>query len=97
MKFEDIEFFPVEGPAGGIQALVFHTNGYGISIINNIYSYGSEEGLYELAIIKGTKEKWHLCYDTPITADVIGHLTKKDVEKILDEVDKLVPALPSPS
>ena len=30
-----------------------------------------------------------LCYDTPITNDVLGHLSWEDVENNLDEIQKL--------
>ena len=64
----------------------FYPNGYGISLISHEYSYG-----LELAVLKGNEESSHLCYDTPITSDVLGHLTIND----LYEICKRVKALPS--
>jgi hypothetical protein len=52
-------------------------------------SYGAEQGLYELAILKGLEENWDICYDTPITDDVLGHLSEEEVEVLLYEVENL--------
>ena len=64
----------------------FYPNGYGISLICHDTSYG-----LELAVLKGTAESAEICYDTPITDDVLGHLTIKD----LYEICQRVKALPS--
>jgi len=64
----------------------FYPNGYGVSVICNEHSYG-----LELAVLKGNKDYAVLCYDTPITDDVLGGLTIKDLDKIC----KRVKALPS--
>jgi len=64
----------------------FYPNGYGVSVICNEHSYG-----LELAVLKGNKDYAVLCYDTPITDDVLGGLTIKD----LYEICKRVKALPS--
>ena len=61
-------------------------NGYGASVIP--WGYGREKGLLELAILD---DRGHLCYDTPITDDVIGWLTPAEVESILEEISKLPP------
>jgi len=64
----------------------FYPNGYGVSVICNEHSYG-----LELAVLKGNKDYSVLCYDTPITDNVLGGLTIKDLYKIC----KRVKALPS--
>ena len=74
-------------------------NGYGASVIRGkLTSYGGSEGLYELAVVlydDGPKEEWStdidfsICYDTPITEDVIGHLTRKQVRKYLKQIFEL--------
>ena len=64
----------------------FYPNGYGVSIIYHETSYG-----LELAVLKGPPESPKICYDTPITSDVIGGLTIND----LYEISKRVKMLPS--
>lgn len=67
----------------------FFDNGYGASVIQNQFSYGYDDGLYELAVIKGNALEWKLCYDTPITIDVIGWLTPRDVVGLLKQIKEL--------
>lgn len=69
----------------------FFDNGYGVSVICNEMSYGGKEGLFELAVLKGTEKNYDLCYDTPITNDVIGWLESEEVDALI----KQVKALPS--
>ncbi len=88
MKFTDLNFEPHPN-WDGVQAKHFFDNGYGVSVIKSSNSYGGGLGLYELAVLKRVEDEWHLCYDTPITDDVIGHLTESDVEKLLNEVAAL--------
>lgn len=70
-------------------ARAFFSNGYGVSVITGGGAYGDAEHPYELAVLKGTEENAELCYDTPITDDVIGYLTADDVTKHMIEVQKL--------
>lgn len=88
MKFTDLDFGP-HPFWDGIQARHFFDNGYGVSVIKPSNSYGGNDGLYELAVLKGTEEEWDIRYDTPITDDVIGYLTKEEVEALLDQVKNL--------
>lgn len=71
------------------QKIYKFNNGYGASVICNDISYGHEEGLWELAVIKWEEDEWFLCYDTKITNDVIGHLNEDEVDKLLVEISKL--------
>jgi hypothetical protein len=75
----------------GIQYLAFYPNGYGASIVQHRFSYGRDQGgdLWELAVIKGTEEDWDICYDTPITSDVLGYLSEADVEDVLLQIEAL--------
>lgn len=77
---------PITQPAfhGGKQRLWFFPNGYGASVVNSPLSYGTE-----LAVIIGTAEDWDLCYDTPITNDVIGNLTEPQVSDLLAQIAAL--------
>jgi hypothetical protein len=58
-------------------------NGYGASVIND--GYGREQGLHELAVMRGT----HIDYDTPITDDVLGCLSIAEVVATLDAIAAL--------
>lgn len=72
-----------------MQRVELFDNGYGVSVIT--HGYGSRQGLKELAvIIHNGKGKYDLCYDTPITDDVIGWLTDKEVEEITQKVANLL-------
>jgi len=73
---------------GGQQLLVDYSNRYGVSVVTFRGSYGYEEGLLELAVFKDGS----LCYDTPITSDVVGHLTAEEAFEIMKKVE----ALPAP-
>lgn len=71
------------------QILVFFDNGYGVSIIWGPYAYGGEKGLFELAVIVGDESSYDLCYDTPVTSDVIGWLTIEQATEIALQVQQL--------
>ena len=74
-----------------IRYQVEYPNGYAASIVKNVYtngasmSYGSGEDLWEFAVLRGGK----LCYDTPITDDVIGYLAEDDIVALAKEVKEL--------
>lgn len=61
-------------------------NGYGASVVIGPYSYGGEEGLYEIAVLDSN---FKITYDTPITDDVIGYLTPTEVTKYLKQIQDL--------
>lgn len=67
----------------------YFTNGYGASVVKGPGTYGEAEGLWELAVLKRGKEGWLICYDTPITDDVIGYLTEAAVDALLQKIAKL--------
>lgn len=68
---------------GGTQRIYKFPNGYGASVIRHPGSYGFKNGLWELAVLDGSGD---LCYSTPITNDVIGHLTDEEVILKLNEI-----------
>ena len=75
---------------GVIQKFYRFDNNYGASVVHHSYSYGNEDGLWELAVIEFIDDlDWDITYDTPITDDVIGYLTDEDVEKILHKIKEL--------
>lgn len=74
----------------------FHTviqfkNGYQASVISNgskgagFPSQGGDTGLFEVAIMYDDE----IVYDTPITNDVLGWLTFREVANVLDEIMNL--------
>ena len=85
VKFSDLQFGV--HPAGhGKQARVAFENGYGASIVRFPGSYGFEEGLYEMAVLD---RAGRLTYTTPVTDDVLGHLSESAVEQHLHEIAAL--------
>lgn len=76
---------------GGVQRLYKFDNEYGASVIRHNSSYGSEKGLWELAVIKYESDgvKYKLVYDTEITQDVIGHLDESEIEQLLVRISNL--------
>ena len=84
--FNDLEF-KQDIQRGLNAARIMFDNGYGASVIIGPYTYGGEDGLYELAVILGSDGK--LTYDTPVTDDVEGYLTEDDVTKLLEQIQNL--------
>ncbi len=75
---------------GWVQYVYHFPNGYGASIVKGPGSYGYKEDLWELAVIIFDDEgDYELTYDTPITADVEGCLTDKEVENLLYKIKEL--------
>lgn len=60
-------------------------NGYIASVIRTPGSYGSDRGLWEVAVIY----EGRVVYDTPVTNDVLGNLDIQEVRKILEEIYNL--------
>jgi len=83
--FADLEFRQQRGGLA-VQARIKFANGYGASIVKGLYTYGGPEGLYELAVLDADGK---LTYDTPITDDVLGHLSPDDVTKALQDIEAL--------
>lgn len=73
----------------GVQVIVFFENNYGASIVKHRFSYGNKEGLFEVAVLKGNMESWDITYDTPITGDVLGYQTSKDINNVLEKISNL--------
>ena len=70
----------------GYHLLYQFDNGYGASVVKHDYSYGGKDDKYEIAVLDQDGE---LCYDTPITSDVIGYLTMSEANKILINISHL--------
>lgn len=69
----------------GYQKFVEFDNGYTASIVSNDMSYGSDRGLFEIAILYNDD----MVYDTGLTEDVIGFLDFDGVIQTLDNIRKL--------
>lgn len=74
---------------GGERKTFQFDNGYGASLVKCPGSYGYEEGLWELAVIYNND----VCYDTPITDNVIGYLNDPQADEILERIARLPPAV----
>jgi hypothetical protein len=82
--FKDLNFEPHTMGRGWMTKEHFD-NGYGVSVVRTPFSYGGKQGLYELAVFKDGS----ICYDTPITSDVIGYLRPEDVTDVMEKIQKL--------
>lgn len=85
-NFLDFDSRPANG---GVQYKAFFDNGYGVSIVKHDFSYGGNLGLWELAVLEGNKDNSRLCYETPITSDVLGYLENDEVNEIVDKIKAL--------
>ncbi|MEZ7525903.1 hypothetical protein [Burkholderia vietnamiensis] len=74
---------------GGEQKLYRFENGFGASVVRHEFSYGSDDGRWELAVIKFDGDDWYIEYGTEITDDVIGHLDWDEVEDLLSRINAL--------
>jgi len=94
ITFDNIEF-KQHVTGNGVHGLIFFPGGYGLSVVRYRHpsgggSYTSNDTEdYEVAIIKGRKGNWKICYDTILTNDVLGFQTKEDINKIINHVQRL--------
>jgi hypothetical protein len=77
---------------GGVQIRLRFPNDYGASIVCHGTSLGGEEGLWELGVTRWQGDASELCYDTPVTKNVIGWLTPEEVVALVRQVQGLEPA-----
>lgn len=82
--FKDLEFKP-HSLGSGRHAVLEFDNNYGVSVLLGELFYSNGIDTYELGILKNG----YLCYDTSITDDVLGYLTKDEVTKIMERIQKL--------
>ena len=78
--FKDLKF---EKPdhMGISRARMSFSNNYGVSVVCGPFVY-SNNGTYEVAILKNNG----LCYDTPITDDVLGWQTPEQITEVMKEL-----------
>jgi len=77
---------------GGTQRLYRFDNNLGASVVRHNFSYGNEQGNWELAVIEfhgEADDDWTITYDTPITNDVLGNLTEAEVNETLEQIKSL--------
>ena len=92
MKKFKYEFMVMEGFQekkkihDGDQWLFKYDNGYGASIVQHSGSQGGKEGYYEIGVLDSHGE---LCYDTPITDDVIGYADEIKLYETLNRIKTL--------
>lgn len=83
MKFEDIKFKETKIPTG-IQAMI-HFGDYDLSIVQNDFSYGGKQGLYEIAVYDGDEQRELIGITSP--GDTVkGFLTENEVEAIIKKL-----------
>jgi hypothetical protein len=83
--FNDLEF--KQDMLRGLNAArIMFDNGYGASVVIGPYTYGGEDGLYELAVLDSDG---NLTYETPVTSDVEGYLSEDDVTRLLEQIQNL--------
>lgn len=61
----------------------------GASVVKSPISYGYENDLFELAILKWENDTHIITYDTEITDNVIGDLTRYEVMGLLRRIKDL--------
>lgn len=73
----------------GLQAVVMFSNGYGASVINHFASHGLE---LAVVVFHGPGfDDFSLVYDTPVTSDVLGHLSEDELRATLAQIENLPP------
>lgn len=101
--FDDLEFKPhkifeefkrlkdslsptiFEKTKGAKHAVMNFDNGYGVSVIFGEIFYSNGIDTYELTVLKDGE----LCMNSPITNDVLRHLSKDMVTEIMINIQKL--------
>ena len=83
--FDDLAHDTTSDPTWSRARLMFD-NGYGVSVVRSCYSYGGEDGLWELAVLNSDGS---LSYDTSVTSDVEGWLTPGKVTELMEQVQTL--------
>ena len=68
------------------QYVVEFSNSYGASVVGGAFGlYGDGVHSFEVAVLKHGQ----VCYDTPITNDVLGYQTEDEVHEILKQIENL--------
>lgn len=90
VTFKDLEFNSHPVGFGGVQAKIIFANGFGASVVGGGMGLrGDGVTSFEVAVIRGTVDKFSLVYDTGITNDVLNYQSKAQVTKVLEKIQKL--------
>jgi len=75
------------------RTLLFFKNGYGISVVGSkilaVRRGIPTPNTMEVAVLKGNDKVWDICYNTPITSDVIVCVDPVEVENIMIQIQEL--------
>ena len=85
MNFDDLVFEDISETtiSGNKRAKLFFKNGYGISVL--VY----QNRQYEVAVLKGVEDAWGICYNTPVTDDVIRCGRSSQIDDLMKEIQEL--------
>ena len=83
LVFEDMSETSI---SGNKRTLLFFKNGYGISVVQTGIP---TPNTWEVAVLKGNDKVWDICYNTPITSDVIVCADPVEVENIMIQIQEL--------
>lgn len=82
LKFDE-EYF------GGPYKVYKFPNNYGARVIQNDYSYGGKEGLWEVGVLFFDGDSYGLVCSKSIINDTLGYLTDEEVENTLEQIKNL--------
>ena len=94
MTFDDLQFADLTHGRNDayIVARAYFPNGYGASVIKGPTTIGGRHGLYEVALLKGTRDhNAAICYTAPDINAINGDLTPDDVTALLGQIEALAP------
>ncbi len=89
MNIDELDFETHPSGLGGTRATAKFSNGFGASVITGNAWYTSEGSPYEIAVLDANGK---LTYGTPITDDVLGHLSEAEANKVLSDIEALSPS-----
>jgi hypothetical protein len=64
-------------------------NGFGASVVRGTHTYGGQEGLYEITVLKFDGDDFRRTCATPITDSALGWQALEDVAAVLVKVAAL--------
>ena len=93
IKFSELTFknHPILHPMfAGKQAIAFFKNGYGVSIVTYLEPDPYDQTLYEIAVLKGNKDRWKINCNVDNCQEIIAYITEKEVDEIMLEVQSRI-------